>query len=159
MGGMACGGGQEGGVWTERPSEGLLLPQSPRPQCVLAFGLPRKAFPSQQVASSPGGGGAPSLEPPCHKLGCLWPSWSSDRSEPQPRALPGPASLTSEACFFPPLALRLYGGKREVTRSWEGPVLSLELPGMPTPGEVGSPALTYLSGHRVALIHQPPHRP
>ena len=92
---------------------------------------------------------------------------------PQPPALPGQASLTSELCFFPLLTLRLYRGKQGPSHTAESaqgsfpawPILFLCVPtkeaqgSHPTPGEEESPALTHLSGHGVALIHRPPHWP
>ena len=91
---------------------------------------------------------------------------------PEPQALPGQASLTSESCFFPLLTLRLYRGKQEPSHTAESaqepfPAWPILFPCVPTeeaqdrhrtPGEE-SPALTHLSGHGVALIHRPPHWP
>ena len=62
-------------------------------------------------------------EPPYHPWG---PDHTLDEflsqgaltgDSPQPPALPGQASLTSESCFFPHLTPRLYRGKQAVTYS------------------------------------------
>lgn len=187
LGVMACKEGQEGGIWAERPSDALPSPPAvhtcsvfPLLLCTLGVCNFLLFQGSPSLFSSRCGRVVSVLkEPPWYPWG---PDLALDRvlsqgaltgDSPQPPALPGQASLTSESCFFPLLTLRLYRGKQGPSHTAESargsfpawPILFLCVPtkeaqgSHPTPGEEESPALTHLSGHGVALIHRPPHWP
>lgn len=83
LGGHGLQGGAGGRTWAERPAEPSSSCPVSTPALRMVLRFPKEGLPFSASCKFPGGGGLPpSLGLPCHELGCLCVTWSSDRSEP-----------------------------------------------------------------------------